>query len=215
MVCRKIHGDDRDLIFHLFILLPGLFKHRLFSAARRHRGCLLFFFFIVVSNSIIRLVKSWIGYRYCLVLNKCITLTVTHVVVFTVVIDWDVELENGYCQLQSTFTHMFLRSNVWKQGWIVLEWLHNSKLNGTWITVDLHFETAYFYNRFACLALTWVWRVGRNLFYLKKCVCVHMTVCSPLFIDILNDWVKLSQSFTSKVSTWLLLETNPASHLFL
>ena len=42
-----------------------------------------------------------------------------------------------------------------------------------------------------------------------------MTVCSPLFIDILNDWVKLSQSFTSEVSTWLLLETNPASHLFL
>ena len=127
-----------------------------------------------------------------------------YVVVLTVAIDWDVELENTCCQLQSTFTHMFLRSNVWKQGWIVLEWLHHSKLNGTWITVDLHFETAYFYNKFACLALTGVWRVGRNLFCLKKCVCTHGCV-HMTSLHWYSEWLrKAFTSVTSEVSTWLL-----------
>lgn len=42
------------------------------------------------------------------------------------------------------------------KGWslIVLGSFRNSKVNGAWITVDLQFETASLYTKFASLALT-------------------------------------------------------------
>lgn len=72
-MCRKTHRDDCDL--SPFRFAPGLFKHRLFSAAKGHRGCLLFL--IVISNSSLGWLKFESVTGIVLVPNKCITLTVT------------------------------------------------------------------------------------------------------------------------------------------
>ena len=55
MVCRMIHRNDHDLIFHLFVLLPGSLNMDYFHLLEGTEDTCIF---IVISNSVISLVKS-------------------------------------------------------------------------------------------------------------------------------------------------------------